>query len=472
MTPEQPERAAKYRRISDDREGEELGVTRQDEDLDDYANRHGYRVVASYSDNDISASTRSKKVRPDYQRMLKDARDRQFDVILAYTSSRLTRRPRELEDQIELAEKFGIRFEYVRSPSFDLNTSDGRRIARMLAANDAAEAEATGERVSRARRQQAERGQFGGGPRPFGWEVDGVTQIPAEVEVIRDCARKVLAGASLRGLARDLRAAQVPTVTGTPWTSLSLRRTLLRPRNAGLAVWQGEALEGDGTLWGGAILPRDIFERVRDILTDPDRQSNSGTAPVWLGTGIYRCGVCSGEGREVTLAVSGGYKGSRYFCTWSRHLTRHAVKLDEFVKDVLMARLLRKDALQLFVKVKPDVDVAGLRAERKAILENLRGMAEDVGLGLVTRSQLHAANSRGRSRITEIDSLLNSAMVDEETRPWLDAEDPYEVWKVATLEERKQILRKLVVVTVLPTSKRGRAGFDRDAVRFQWRSNR
>ena len=76
-----------------------------------------------YTDNDIGASTRSRKPRPDYQRMLADARAGRFEVILAYASSRLTRRPREHEDLIELAERHGVAYRYVRSPSVDLNTA-------------------------------------------------------------------------------------------------------------------------------------------------------------------------------------------------------------------------------------------------------------------------------------------------------------------------------------------------------------
>src|SRR5688572_33310973 len=132
-------KAAKYRRISDDREGRELGVTRQNEDLDKLAERNGLTIVADYCDNDISASTRSQKRRPEYQRMLVDARAGKFDVILGYSSSRLTRRPRELEEQIDLAEECGTRFLYVASPSFDLNPSAGRTVARGPAAMGAGE---------------------------------------------------------------------------------------------------------------------------------------------------------------------------------------------------------------------------------------------------------------------------------------------------------------------------------------------
>src|SRR5262249_15826943 len=155
-------------------EGRELGVDRQEEDCRKLADRLGVRVVHIYKDNDISASTRSRKKRPNYQRLLSDARTGLVQVILAHTTSRLTRKPREPEDLIDLSVEHGTWFEYVRSPSFDLNTADGRRIARMLAANDAGEAEATAERVARAKLQKAQLGEWHGGVRPYGYERDGI----------------------------------------------------------------------------------------------------------------------------------------------------------------------------------------------------------------------------------------------------------------------------------------------------------
>ncbi len=66
MAGKTPQRAAIYVRISDDREGQGLGVTRQEQDCRALAERlewtlHPHRPV--YSDNDIGASTKSRKAR-------------------------------------------------------------------------------------------------------------------------------------------------------------------------------------------------------------------------------------------------------------------------------------------------------------------------------------------------------------------------------------------------------------------------
>jgi hypothetical protein len=55
-----------------------------------------------YRENDVSASTSSKKRRPIYEQLLQDVAAGGIDVLLAYSTSRLTRRPMEYERRIDL----------------------------------------------------------------------------------------------------------------------------------------------------------------------------------------------------------------------------------------------------------------------------------------------------------------------------------------------------------------------------------
>ena len=55
-------RAGIYCRISADREGEALGVERQEQDARKLAESLGLEVVGVFTDNDISASTRSSPI--------------------------------------------------------------------------------------------------------------------------------------------------------------------------------------------------------------------------------------------------------------------------------------------------------------------------------------------------------------------------------------------------------------------------
>ena len=84
-------RAVVYTRISRDPEGEALGVERQRQDCLDRAAREGWQVVDVLVENDVGASSYSRKPRPVYASLLERARRREFDVIMAWSVDRLGR---------------------------------------------------------------------------------------------------------------------------------------------------------------------------------------------------------------------------------------------------------------------------------------------------------------------------------------------------------------------------------------------
>lgn len=488
-TSTKPLRAAKYRRISNDAEGRELGVTRQDEDLDAFADKQGYAVVANYCDNDLSAGPRSTKPRPDYDRMLADAKSGDFEVIIAYTSSRLTRRPLEHEAQIQLAEAFGIRYDFIRSPSFDLNTAQGRLVARILADTDTAWSEITSENVTRARLQQAENGRFGGGGRRFGFEPDGVTVRAPEATEIVKAADAVLAGMSLYGLVTDLRARGVSTVSGKPWTSSTLRDILLRPRNAGLMVYQGQVVEGVQAPWE-PIIPREQWEAVRAILTAKDRRTSPGNQPRWLGSCIYLCGHpdhSDDDRPTMRVGTSGATRGRpgylAYRCRGDRpgHITRAAEPLDAAITELLLARLEEPKAAKL-LRPQRKVNVKALVREAGAIRGRISEAIDLWESGDLPKVELQVRKRRLEAQLTEIQARLDSASERDPLAGLAGNPLIREIWDKEpsegglSIERKRAVLDSLLTVTVLPARKGRPAGwavgdqyFDTGTIRPEWK---
>lgn len=197
--------------------------------------------------------------------------------------------------------------------------------------------------------------------------------------MIKDCCKRLLDGVSLRELAAELREADVPTVTGTAWSAETLRDILLRPRNAGMVVYQGEILDGLKAPWKPIVKP-DVFYAVRTLLTDSARRKGPGPAPRWLGSGIYQCGICTPPGvdtdKPVTCEVTLGGRSPRYRCKEHNHLARNAARVDEYVIAHVVYRLTHPHADRLLASAPArEVDVEGLRTERTAIRQRLEQMA-------------------------------------------------------------------------------------------------
>lgn len=295
-------KAFKYLRISDDPEGLEAGVTRQDEDTGKLAERLGATVVETFVDNDRSASTLSTEPREDFDRMMELAPTvlGAGDMILAYSNSRLTRRPREWEGILDLHAAHKIEVHTWVSGSINLATADGRAMARTLAAWDAAEAERISERVKRAIVQKAQQGKPHGGSRAYGWKADRITPDPDEQAIIVELARRVVSGESIHFLARDLNERKVSTVSGKPWTRASIRYMLKSPRMVGKRVHEGIEYPA---VWPAA-LDELTWRHVRAVL-DGDGRLRGSNGRVSLLAGIAVCGECDGPLRMKSTSSKG-----------------------------------------------------------------------------------------------------------------------------------------------------------------------
>lgn len=475
-------RAAKYKRISRDREGRELGIERQDEDLEQLAKYRGLTVVADYTDNDISASTRSAKPRPGYRQMLTDAHDGRFDVIIAYTTGRLTRRPREFEDLIDLSRDYGIEFEYVRSPSFDLNSAQGRRIARTLAAQDAGEAEDISERVQRQKEQAAASGQWRGGRRPYGFLADGVTVNAAEAADIVRCTEQVLLGASLSGLARDLNERGRVTSTGRPWSSSEVRRLLRRARNAGLVeAHQAGALVVVAQAQWPAIVTEAQWRAVVAVLDDPGRRTNrSNIAKRWLGSGLYRCAVCGGLVRATLATVRTGGGHHMYRCQERRpaeraHVARRAEYVDEIVEAAIL-RWLSQPFAAARLRGAPSVDVPQLQSELVVLRRRLDEADEMFAAGEINRRSRANITTTVRQDIERVEGKLALAASASPATGILTAPDIAAAWRELDIARRQAVVDEIAEVFLHPGSRGRRPGwrpgqryFDERTVEVRWR---
>lgn len=451
-------RALIYCRISADREGRELGVDRQENDCRDYCAQRGYEVAGIYVDNDISASTKARKERPKYKEVLAAAKAGTGDVIVTYTSNRLTRRPREHEDIIDLATNFPVRVEYLKSPSFDLNTSAGRLVARILAASDASEAEDIGERARRQKLEVASTGLWRGGRRPFGYEADGMRVVPSEAAEVAHMAEMVLLGGSLRSLAADLNARGVRTSTGAAWRQEAVRKVLLRPRNAGLVDYRGSIL---GPAQWQPLIKEETWRAVVAVLTNPARTTHTSTGRRWLGSGIYRCGLCGAPVKAHTTISAvrpGSVTKPQYVCTRKKEIARNCADVDDLVASVVIERCSRPDALELLVE-RPGTDMTALHAHAAGLRERRDELTALFTDGAIDAVQLRDGTARLREQITLIEARIAEASRGSVLAGLAGAPDPAAVWDGMALDRRRAVVSALMRVWLLRAPKGKPAGW-------------
>jgi DNA invertase Pin-like site-specific DNA recombinase len=464
--PADPQLACIYCRMSEDREGGGLGIDRQREDCEQLAAQLGLTVVRVYADNDLSAY--SGKPRPDYQHMLDALRQGAYGTVISWHTDRLHRSPRELEEYIDVCEPRSVQTRTVKAGALDLTTATGRMIARQLGVQARYEVERMIERQRRARDQKVERGEWSGGPRPYGWAEDGTTPVHEEIAVIREATDAILAGASARSVAADLNGRGLLTSTGAEWDGGSLVRMLKRPRNAGILQHRGE--EAGQSKWDAA-LDEPTWRSLRAVLDDPSRIPTSSNVRKYLGSGLYLCGVC---GEPLTSFSKGAGTPAKYKCRKNGCVLRDLVLLDDWVQLRLMYRLQEPDAAAFFAVREdgPSVDVRAVQEDLRAARADLDALAAAFGAGEIDMQEWRVAREAARVRKAKAEAVLATAVKVNPLASLLGASDIEAVWKASDLSKKRAAVDFAMTVRVFPAKVGRRPGgsyWDADAVRIEWK---
>jgi site-specific DNA recombinase len=452
--------AAVYCRISQDREGAGLGVTRQEADCRALCERRGWTVVEVYTDNDVSAY--SGKPRPNWARLIEDVRAGHIGAIVGWHVDRLTRSPRELEDVIDMADRYGLELATVTG-EVDLSTPTGRLVARMLGAAASAVRPCV---LLRGGRQAAEAGRVsGGGIRPFGYADDRTTILEEEAAIIRECAARVLAGESLASVCRDLADRGITGTGGRGWKATTLRTMLMSARISGRREHKpraagGHKRPGPGDIvatavWPAIISPTDS-DRLRALLGDAQRRTRlPGTGRTYLLSGILRCGRCGGG--LVGRPKSGT---PRYVCpntpggSTCGKIATVAEPTETLVRDLVLTAL---DSPEMLARLHAQQDDSGgLDEQVRDDEQRLDDLAAAWASGEISRREWMTARTVIEQRLEAARARL--ARVDRRTtlRTFVGTvPDMIERWDRLNVSQRRAIVGAVLrSVTVHPADPR------------------
>jgi DNA invertase Pin-like site-specific DNA recombinase len=517
--------------VKDEKTGEmrlsEKGITRQKEDITAKAGYLGAEITEWYPENDTSAFKKRRirlpdgrsvwrVIRPEFRRMLRDYEDGKIDGIIFYDIDRLARQPRDLEDLIDLVEHYKRPVETVTG-SIDLRTSNGRAMARVLVAMANKSSEDTARRVARWRladAQEGKGGRFRGRQRKFGYDPEGEI-IEAESALIKEAARRFLAGETWSGLARHFTVSGIPPVAAQKWTITAIRHMLMSPATAGIAIYNGklrpENMEGKErafTINPEGIALKDaagryVMGKWKPILTvdewkalvaenDARRKGQAFSARgtrKYLLTGLLRCGHVLEDGTVCNRSIQGTrskYKSGNtalvYRCPEKVNggcggTQRNMAKLDALIEDLLFAHIAENAPDDVQASEEPaenDPDATQL-AETQESIRKLR-----MGYAAVPRTvsddtmftvlpQLEATERDLKAKLRKkakvrMGALSRAKTPEEVRREWEEARDDVGV--------RRAILSRYLKAVIVRRSTLKGPVFDYSAIEPVWREER
>ena len=370
------------------------------------------------------------------------------------------------------------------SGRIDLSTAEGRQRFRQAAVQAAAESDNTHERVRDALAERVANGLLLGSGRLYGFKVlseereeddDVDARIePAEAEVIREAAKRLLAAEPLAHIAADFNDRGLVTVRGGQWNARNLGRMLAAPRYGGYAVMHGTVT---GRVAGEPVLDGDTYAEVQGLLAGRRRgRRESGRWPL---TGVPRCGNpdCGRAGRGMagrteTRTRADGTSSRQYTCPRSNGGCGMAVlaePVEERVRVRVLADLADDDELAELAGRERALndEKAAAAAEVERLEGMLAGLEAKLAAETIREHAYEAAKAVYDRRIREAEvkrDAITAPGRGGKLRPMTGAE--YD--RLAAAERRALIGRLHLEVTVLPLRPGGlRNRFDPERVQIR-----
>ena len=295
-------RAAVYARVSDKSQAEEdkTSLSEQTTEMEAYCERKGLTITARYQE--VGRGWTMK--RPEFQRMLADAREGRFDTIVCWKSDRLTRGVYPAAPLMEVVEAHQVRLESVMDP-IDMKTFG------LMAAIGKIELDNFRERASMGRRGTAKQGRMPNGSLPYGYRM-GADGRPAvyepEAEVVRRIFRQyVHEGMTGMEITRQLARDNAPTrKPGSRWHNAFVCDLLGKEVYKGI-WWYGKArwvaTEGGDQVFSQPeetwievpfppLVDEETWERAQSVKKQRTTLSKRNTKVFYLLQHLLRCAEC------------------------------------------------------------------------------------------------------------------------------------------------------------------------------------
>jgi site-specific DNA recombinase len=344
--------AGLYARVSSAEQQENRNIQNQTSSLQKYVDLMAasdglIKIAAWYLDDGISGTIPLEK-RPAGSKLLADAANGKFNVVLVWKLDRLARKPSVALNAIETLEGYGVSVKSI-TEAFDASTSSGRLMMNMLAGFAGFERDNIVERSIEGTNRRAKEGQWLGGIVPYGYEVVGHKKdarlaisdksLPkyslSEADVVRMIYRKlIIENKSCVKIADDLNALGIPpsytkdnrqlkttavegkrkSNTAGIWRPSRIRNLVVNSVYKGLHIY-GKRSKKQRELINRTVLPIvniQDWERAQQVLISNRILSKRNAKERYLLRGLVKCGLC---GLTYTGCTYHTYQGSskRYY---------------------------------------------------------------------------------------------------------------------------------------------------------------
>lgn len=426
----------------------------------EYAQQHGFRVVAEYCDRALSG--RYAETRPEFQRMIADSAKHAFEYVLVWKLDRFSR------DRYDSAiYKKKLRANGVRVLSVTEGISENSESLLLEAILEAMAEEYSrqlAQNVRRGMRQNAEKGLSLGGLAPLGYDVINKRYAinEGEAQIVRYIHEQYASGVGQKLIVDECKRRGYRNKRGNPITLDTVKRVLRNEKYCGTYVYHDELVLKDAV---PAIVSKEVKEQVQKRLAASAKAPGHAKAKVeYILHGKLFCGECGapmvGEcGRSSNGTVHYYYSCAARKKTHTCHKRNEKKEaLEQYIVDYIGTYILADEwisaaAERVVTEYAKSYDASGIKPLERQIREADKELDTLVDSLIKTTSAAAIAKINERIETTEakkraleadLASLRIASRVEirkEDIVAWLDQ---FRVGDSSDIDYRKKVIELFV----------------------------
>ena len=278
-----------------------------------WAKQQGITVIGEYIDRALSGT---KDSRPDFQRMIADAANEQFEMVIVWKLDRFARNRYDSAVYKAKLKKHGVRVVSVMERITD--SPEGIILEGLLESMAEYYSANLSENTKRGKRETALKGYWNGGHPPFGYRLQDRKLVADEktAPTVRYIFEQYAAGVSKQDLIAELEKKGVLTYYGRPLTLASFNSVLRNQAYIGKSTYKGEVVEG----LSEPLIDEKTFWKVQEQIKARSRAPAARKAKVdYLLSGKAFCGICG----QPMVGIGGTSRSKHvyhyYRCSHRKH---------------------------------------------------------------------------------------------------------------------------------------------------------
>ena len=314
----------------------------------EFCKQRGLTIVGTYCDRHISGRTDE---RPEFQRLIADAKKKKFDAVVVYKTDRFARNKYDSAIYKRELKKNGIQIFYAAESIPD--GPEGIILESLMEGLAEYYSAELSQKIKRGMNESAHKCQSTGSGRPLGYTVDEQKHFqidPESSQTVQMIFDMYIKGESKTAICELLNERGLRTVQGKPFGKSSIDRIIKNRKYIGEYRYQDIVVQGG--------MPRIISDEVFNLAQREMEKRRTRKAPKspkaeYLLSGRLFCGHCKDPMQGVSGTGRSGRKWYYYYCANNRGRKRTCDKkqvsrdkLERKVVELTVNYILQSDVLQ------------------------------------------------------------------------------------------------------------------------------